>query len=201
MKKIYTLSITLLLTIFFLSARAQYNLGVQLSALKNTNQDISITGFGVHGRIFAGNNLALGANFRLWPKKYEAIQQGTTLIRSAHFVGDLAGMLEYYFGQNKIRPYIGADAGAYFTNSVLQIKDNGNTSYDESDRKTYFGIAPKIGLGMDVTGPIGFFAQIQYNALFGNARDLQSGGFQTKAIDKFWSFDVGAYLRLKAASR
>jgi len=199
MKKVLTLLAFFAVLAGLQNSFGQFHFGAQLSALKNTKEDFGITGFGVHARLFLGKNLAIGGNIRIWPKKYEEDTEGSVKVRYGNFLGNTSGMLEYYFGERDIRPYVGMDAGFYFTNSVLQIKDGNTTITDESHSQSYFGLGPKIGLGLDLTSFIGFFGQIQYNALFGKAEKIESATFRSKPIDKFWSFDVGAYLRMKPA--
>ncbi len=205
MKFIHLFSFTLALLIFSSVSFSQVQLGLHGSRLEGTGS--SQWGFGGHAKVLLADKVAIGIGVRGYPKdmKTENVTIGGTNYKVArgNTIVPVTGSVDYYFGEGVLRPYIGADIGAYFTQYVFSMtENNGNSSfYDTKNRKTYFGAAPKVGLNVEL-GPVGIFGQAGYNLLFGSGDkdDIMVPGITTgidaKATDKFWTFDVGLFLKL-----
>lgn len=184
---------------------SQVQIGLHGSRLEGTGA--SQWGFGGNAKILFGDKFAVGAAVRAYPKdmKTEQLTIGgnTYRVATGNTIVPVTGSLDYYFGSTGIRPYIGADVGAYFTQNVFSMTQNngGSGSYDTRNKKTYFGAAPRVGLNVGF-GPIGIFGQAGYNFLFGSGdkNEITIPGyndrFDTKPTDKFWTFDVGLYFKI-----
>lgn len=193
------------------SASAQLILGGQASLL---NQDGNNQwGGGVQIKGLIGDRLAIGGIIRSYPKNLQS--ETTTVdgesfnITSGNAVTPVAGMIEYYFGkESALNPYLGTDAGLYFNQNFTIVNSDNVDVVNQNTKKTYFGIAPKGGLMVKTGGLFAIFAQAQYHFLFGSGdpENITIPGFggasiETKPADKFWTFDAGILLRLKAAGK
>jgi hypothetical protein len=176
MKKITTLLAAVAFAAMAQTASAQFIIGVQGSYLTGNGSDTKGQfGLGVQGKAKISNRVALGGTLRTWLKNYHDHETGTgsTTVRSADATTQLAGMLELYFG-DRVQPYIGTDAGLYFTNTLVAVGSNAEVS----NKKTLFGIGPKAGIQFN-TGFISPFVQAQYNFLFGGGQDIQIPGISS----------------------
>lgn len=183
---------------------SQVQIGLHGSRLEGTNA--SNWGFGGNVKVLFADHFAVGVAVRGYPKnmKTDELNIGGTSykISRGNTIVPVTGSLDYYFGESFVRPYIGADVGAYFTqNAVTMSSSSGNTgSYNISDKKTYFGAAPRVGINVG-TGPVGVFGQAGYNFLFGSGDNKNvtipgiNSSIDSKPTDKFWTFDVGVYLK------
>jgi hypothetical protein len=195
-KKIRILISWLLLFGLAQTAEAQFILGVQGSYLTGSGDDKKgQLGFGVQGKGKVGNRVAVGGTLRSWIKNYREIPSGSSTVRVADATTQLAGMLEFYFG-DRIQPYIGTDAGLYFTNTVFTT----GTSTDVNNKKTFFGIGPKAGIQFN-TGAVTPFVQAQYNVLFGGGDEITipvPGGANVNVIthSKFLALDFGILFQI-----
>lgn len=184
---------------------SQIQIGVHGSRLEGTGS--SQWGFGGNFKVLLADKFAIGASVRGYPKdvKTQELSIGGTNYKMTYgnTVVPVTGSLDYYFGSAPVRPYLGADVGAYFTQYVSSIvQSNGDSGgYNKSNKKTYFGAAPRAGVNIEL-GPVGIFGQAGYNILFGSGDRKKwvvpgiTDPVDTKATDKFWSFDVGVFLKL-----
>jgi len=140
------------------------------------------------------NRVAIGGTVRSYFKNYAELSVNGSSIKSADAVTQLAGMLEIYFGQT-IQPYIGTDAGVYFTNHIVQGGSTGSGAYNVSEHKSYFGAAPKAGIQFNV-GAVSPFVQGQYHILFGGGDVINIDDINSETHDKFWTLDFGILLQV-----
>ena len=195
------------LSLLTLSAKSQVQIGVNGGRLEGTGS--SQWGFGAHLKYLFADKFAIGIAARGYPKnvKTENINIGGTNYKMAqgNTLVPVTASLDYYFGKAPVRPYVGADVGAYFRQHIVTVsQDNGGSStntINTSDKKTFFGAAPRAGVNIEL-GPVGIFGQAGYNFLFGSGSkdDITIPGvtakLDTKPIDKFWTFDVGIFFKL-----
>ena len=196
---------TTILSALTFTAKSQVQIGVNGGRLEGTGS--SQWGFGAHVKFLVADKFAVGVAARGYPKnvKTQDISFGGNNYKMAqgNTIVPITGSLDYYFGSAPVRPYIGADVGAYFRQYVLTItQNNGNSSYyNTSDKKTFFGAAPRAGINVEL-GPVGIFGQAGYNFLFGSGdkSNITVPGFNsdldTKPTDKFWTFDVGVFFKI-----
>lgn len=195
------------LSLITLSAKSQVQIGVNGGRLEGTGS--SQWGFGAHVKYLFADKFAIGIAARGYPKnvKTENVNIGGANYKMAqgNTIVPVTASLDYYFGKAPVRPYVGADVGAYFRqHSVVVSQDNGSSStqiINNSDKKTFFGAAPRAGVNIEL-GPVGIFGQAGYNFLFGSGDkdNITVPGFttniNTKPTDKFWTFDVGIFFKL-----
>ncbi|MGN6491453.1 MAG: hypothetical protein ACTHLE_05605 [Agriterribacter sp.] len=201
---LFLLSATAFLILVSTTSFSQVQIGVHGSRLEGSGA--SQWGFGGNIKFLLADKFAIGASVKGYPKdmKTENFSMGGNNYKVArgNTIVPVTGSVDYYFGQAPIRPYLGADVGAYFTQYVFSMTQNNGSSsyYNTSNKKTYFGAAPRAGLNVEL-GPVGIFGQAGYNFLFGSGdRDkLTVPGItdpiDSKATDKFWSFDVGLFVK------
>ncbi len=202
----YFFFVVLVLTGISTISFSQVQIGIHGSRLEGTSS--SQWGLGGNFKVLIADKVAIGLGVRGYPKdmKTENITIGSTNYKIArgNTIIPVTGSLDYYLGKSFLRPYVGADLGAYFTQYVFSITENNGSSsfYDTKNKKTYFGAAPRVGLSLEL-GPVGVFGQAGYNLLFGsgNEDDIMVPGITTgidaKPTDNFWTFDVGVFLKLR----
>ncbi len=152
MKSIFLISVMLLI---FSISQAQVELGITLGAQIPTG-DLSNgtkTGFGLNavGKYFIQENIALGLN--LGYSKFETDAEGVSFS-----IVPVTGLFEYYFNSQKVRPYVGADIGAYSFGAKVEYM-----GINESDSKIYFGFAPTGGLLCRISDQLSFCANLKYH--------------------------------------
>ncbi|MBX2922988.1 MAG: hypothetical protein KF746_12395 [Chitinophagaceae bacterium] len=199
------LSATTLLLLISGVSFSQVQIGVHGSRLEGSGS--SQWGLGGNVKFLIADKFAIGASVRGYPKdmKTEQVTVGGTNYKIArgNTIVPVTASLDYYFGEAPVRPYLGADVGAYFTQYVFSMTQNNGSSsfYNTSDKKTYFGAAPRAGLNVEF-GPVGIFGQAGYNILFGSGDKDKltvpgiTDPIDSKATDKFWSFDVGLFFKI-----
>jgi hypothetical protein len=178
------------------SASAQLIFGGQASYLSGSPNAGSQFGMGAQAKIKVGNRVAVGGTLRGWLKKESTIGTGGMTVVAGDAMSNLAGMLEIYLSKSAIQPYIGTDAGLYFTNIKTSVSSNGG-SVNQENKKTYFGVAPKFGIQFN-TGLISPFVQAQYHWLFGGGNEIQVPDLlqNPKSYDKFFTLDAGILLQI-----
>jgi len=193
------------LTVFTSYSYSQVQIGLHGSRLEGTGS--SQWGFGGNIKFLVADKFAIGVAARGYPKnmKSENFDYGGNNYKMLHgnSIVPVTASLDYYFGKAPVRPYLGVDVGAYFRQHVVSITQNNGSSsyYNTSDKKTFFGAAPRAGLNIEL-GPVGIFGQAGYNFLFGSGSkdDITvpgiTTGLDTKPVDKFWTFDVGLFFKI-----
>jgi len=193
------------------TASAQLIIGGQASLLDHDGNNQWGGGLQIKGLI--SDRLAIGGIIRSYPKKLftksGTVEGEAVTVTSGNSITPVAGLLEYYFGKkNAFNPYIGTDAGLYFNQNFTIVHSDNSDLINNETKKTYFGIAPKAGFMLKTGDLFAIFAQAQYNFLFGSGDpdNITVPGFggasiETKPADKFWTFDAGLLIRLKAAGK
>jgi len=184
---------------------SQVQIGLHGSRLEGTGS--SQWGFGGNIKFLVADKFAIGVAARGYPKNMKSetfsYAGNSYKILYGNSIVPVTGSLDYYFGKAPVRPYLGVDAGAYFRQHIVSVTENNGSSsyYNTSDKKTFFGAAPRAGLNIEL-GPVGIFGQAGYNFLFGSGSkdDIMvpgiTTGIDTKPTDKFWTFDVGLFFKI-----
>jgi outer membrane protein W len=110
-------------------------------------------GFGITviGKYMVKDNLALGASVGY-------SQFGTDIEDVNLSIRPITGLVEYHFGTEGVRPYIGADVGVYTVKA--NVKSQGvNVSASES----YLGFAPTGGLIFGKSESLSFVVNAKYH--------------------------------------
>ena len=117
---------------------------------EGTNMGFGIT---VIGKYMVKDNLALGVSVGY-------SQFGTDVDDVNFSIRPITGLVEYHFGTEGIRPYVGADVGVY--TAKANIKSQGvNVSASES----YLGFAPTGGVIFGKSESLSFMANVKYNVM------------------------------------
>ncbi|MBD2754431.1 porin family protein [Spirosoma validum] len=182
-----------LVSICLLSAlpgRAQFSVGLHGSlASGDAKGSETFYGGGINAKLFLSSKLDIGIGLKAFGenRKFEAV--GQSLEYSAGII-PITGMIDYYFTDSFLRPYIGAEVGVYATGYRIKF-NNQETSKVNS---TNVGVAPKVGL-MLALGNLGIFAEGDYNIMFGNKDGSANvGGVGNVNFDrttKFFMLNVG----------
>jgi outer membrane protein W len=186
MKK-YFLTIALLATAFIVTtqkAAAQFSLGVHGSYfVPDAKGADGKFGAGVQAKVFLGQQFAIGAGVKSIGEKSSG-----TGYEFTNSIVPVTGMAEYYFSTGAIRPYLGAEAGVFF--STLKSEILGVTTKNTTSN---FGVAPKFGLAIPI-GNLGIFAEGSYNFIF-DKEDASGNGSPTNAnfdsSSKFFMVNAG----------
>ena len=192
MKNIFfTLMLTLLGTFLYGQASAQPSIALHGSYGFSDQGDISngLYGGGAQLRFFLGPRVAVGATAKLFTENLE-ISPSTANIETSSSIIPVSGLIEYYFTDKGIRPYLGTEAGIYF-----QKLKSGNLEATASN----FGVAPKIGLQIPLGKTFGLFAEGAYNIVFGNENSLTVGSASNVNFNnstKFFTLQAGIIIGL-----
>lgn len=148
---------------FFLS----YNFGVPMGNTRDYVSTVSYIGAELNYKFFVKKNvsLSLTAGWNLFYKETSdmiSLPNADVSGRQNRYINTvplLAGV-QYYFGKDNdnMRPYVGANAGALYTDRRMQIG-----VYDASQNKWSFLMQPEIGLMMSLDRYSDLMFGITYN--------------------------------------
>lgn len=202
-----TNSLTRLLGIFSLvaicstSAFSQFSLGLQGGLAKSNVEDSkTIAGGGINLRYFASEQFAIGVAGKIYADGTNYRIAGQDL----SFTGTLTpvtGTADFFFTTGMVKPYVGGDAGMYF--SKYKGKFNGNT-FSESSTHSNFGAAPRLGLIFDF-GNVGIQVEGIYHFIFGNKDNSHTTGSASnvdyESTSEFGGINVGLVFGLGKKDR
>ncbi|MEO6286265.1 MAG: hypothetical protein ABIN80_25995 [Dyadobacter sp.] len=193
MKKNWSRTVAIALVMIAISSAsfAQFSLGLQGGIAKSNVEDSkTLAGGGVNLRVFTSPQFAFGVAGKVYADGSDYTIAGQTLSTQGTLM-PVTGTLDYYFATGVIRPYIGGDAGVYF--SKYDAKFNGNT-IAESSRHSNFGAAPRVGL-IFAFGKVGIQVEGIYHFVFGNENHSSTTGsadnIDFESTSKFGGVNVG----------
>jgi len=172
-------------------AFAQFSLGLQGGLAKSNVEDSkTIAGGGVNLRVFTSPQFAFGIAGKIYADGSDYRIAGQTLSSTGTLI-PVTGTLDYFFLPGLIRPYVGGDAGIYF--SKYKAEFNGNTII-ESSKHSNFGAAPRAGI-LFAFGNLGIQVEGIYHFVFGN-KDHSSttgsaGNVDFESTSNFGGVNVG----------
>jgi outer membrane protein W len=175
---------------------AQFSLGLQGGIAKSNVEDSkTVAGGGVNLRVFASPNVAVGVAGKIYADGSDYRIAGQTLSTTGTLT-PVTGTIDYFFTTGVIRPYVGGDAGVYF--SKYNAKYNGNTIL-ESSRHSNFGAAPRAGL-VFAFGNLGIQVEGIYHFVFGNKNHSGTTGSPNnvdfESTSQFGGVNVGVIFGL-----
>lgn len=190
-KLILSLAVFALIVTATSASFAQFSLGLQGGVAKSNVEDSkTVAGGGVNLRVFASPQFAIGVAGKIYADGSEYRVAGQTLTSTGTLM-PVTGTLDYFFTKGAIRPYIGGDAGVYF--SKYKAKWNGETVL-ESSTHSNFGTAPRAGL-VFAFGNIGIQVEGIYHFVFGNKNHSSETGsvdnIDFESTSKFGGVNVG----------
>lgn len=175
---------------------AQFSLGLQGGIAKSNVEDSkTVAGGGVNLRVFASPQFAIGVAGKIYADGSDYRVAGQTLTSTGTLM-PVTGTLDYFFTDGVIRPYIGGDAGVYF--SKYKAKWNGETVVESSTRSN-FGTAPRAGI-VFAFGNVGIQVEGIYHFVFGNKNHESNTGspnnIDFESTSKFGGVNVGVIFGL-----
>ncbi len=175
---------------------AQFSLGLQGGVAKSNVEDSkTVAGGGVNLRVFASPQFAIGVAGKIYADGSDYRVAGQNLSTTGTLM-PVTGTLDYFFTTGVIRPYVGGDAGVYF--SKYDAKWNGNTVL-ESSKHSNFGAAPRAGL-LFAFGNLGIQVEGIYHFVFGNKNHSSQTGsvdnIDFESTSKFGGVNVGVIFGL-----
>ncbi|HEV7349703.1 hypothetical protein [Telluribacter sp.] len=173
------------------SASAQFSLGVQGGIAKsNLTQANNLYGGGVNLRIFPAEHFAVGVAAKTYTDGKDYVVAGQTLSHSGRLT-PVTATLDLFLSDGLVRPYLGGDAGMYF--SKYDTRFNGNR-IAETTRRNHLGAAPRAGIIL-VTGNVGIQLEGVYHFVFGNKNNSTQVGtadnVNFESTSKFYGVNLG----------
>lgn len=175
---------------------AQLSLGLQGGLAKSDIEDSkTIAGGGVNLRVFTSPQFALGIAGKIYADGSDYNILGQTL-KTTGTLTPITITGDYYLLQGLVRPYIGGDAGMYF--SKYKARYNGNTIL-ESSKHSNAGAAPRAGI-VFMFGNLGIQVEGIYHFVFGNADHKattdNANNIDFKSTSNFGGVNVGVIFGL-----
>lgn len=185
------LGIFSLVAIFSTTAFSQFSLGLQGGLAKSNVEDSkTVAGGGANLRFFATPQFAVGVAGKIYADGTDYRVAGQDL----SFTGTLTpvtGTADFFFTTGMVRPYIGGDAGMYF--SKYKGTFNGDV-FTESSRHSNFGAAPRAGI-IFAFGNVGLQIEGIYHFIFGNKDNNYTTGSASnvdfESTKEFGGINVG----------
>lgn len=173
------------------SGFAQFSLGLQGGVAKsNRDNSKTVAGGGVNLRGFVSPKVALGVAGKIYADGTEYTAAGQSLSFNGT-VMPVTGTVDFFFTEGAIRPYVGGDAGMYF--SKYNAKLNGN-KISESSTHSNFGTAPRLGL-VFAFGNVGLQVEGIYHFIYGNKNNRATTGsadnVDFESTSQFGGINVG----------
>ncbi|WP_420147665.1 hypothetical protein [Spirosoma sp.] len=192
----FSLTATVIIFLFAVtSSQAQFSVGAHGSlATGDAQGSETFYGGGAFAKIYLSSRFDVGVGVKAFGESRSFNAGGQNLELSAGII-PVTGMIDYYFTDGFLRPYIGAEAGVYST--AYRVKFNGQETSKVTT--TNAGVAPKVGLVLAL-GNLGIFAEGAYNFMFGNNDGSANvGGVGNINFDrtaKFFTLNVGLQIGL-----
>ena len=159
MKKISCLILAMLFFII-IDVQAQFNVGATMGVQIPVGSSMEgfKTGFGINltGKYLIKETMAVGINVGYLG--LGAPETGVDEVSLKTSFIPLTALFEYYLGSEKLKPYLGADMGAYIFKTSA-----GASGMTISASKTYFGFAPVLGIKYDLNDLISVVGNLKYH--------------------------------------
>lgn len=196
-----TVGLALVFAVQVLTAQNRLGLDVYAGSAFPTDEEPNsdaMYGVGANFKYFTDDedHLAVGAGLGYYAKSYDGTFIGVDYDLTS-YVLPVYGLVEYHFGEpaTMVRPYVGADVGVY----TFGVSGTLGEADFEPDAESFFGVAPKAGVKLNVGEQVGIFGEVDYNAVFG--KEDPSGDASPTNADfenvstEFFSVNVGAGFR------
>ncbi|TDB63426.1 outer membrane beta-barrel protein [Arundinibacter roseus] len=181
-----------LLGLLFSSSSTLAQLSVEANAgygLPTETGSAGVWGGGVAVKYYLNSQMAFGVRGRLYA---ESIQQsGNGISGSLTAVNiPIMGMFEYHFSERDLHPYVGMEAGVIRSALTADISFNRQQFYNDTVSDLHLGVAPKAGVGYDLTQGLTAMAEVIYTVGFGKN---QAGNtqFNLESASRFLTVHAG----------
>ena len=177
------------------SGFCQYSLGIQTGLAKPNEEDAQIIGGGgINIRYHKSKQLAFGVAAKIYGDRTESDVVGQSLRLSEKLI-PVTATVDYYLLPGLIRPYVGGDAGVYFTRFRARV-DGATVS---TTRRANLGMAPRAGI-LFALGKFGIQVEGIYNFVFGNRNHGSYNGqivnMKFKSTSEYGGVNVGVVFAL-----
>ena len=177
------------------SGFCQYSLGIQTGLAKPNEEDAEIiSGGGLNLRYFTSKQMAFGVAAKIYGDKAETDVLGQSLRLTEKLI-PVTATFDYYLLTGLIRPYVGGDAGVYFTRFRARV--DGSTV--SATRRGNPGVAPRVGV-LFAVGRFGIQVEGIYNFVFGNRNHGTYNGqvvnMEFKSTSEYGGVNVGVVFGL-----
>ncbi len=123
-------------------------------------------GGGLEAKYYFNYQLAVGARVRAYTETIGQTDGGLDGKLTAITIPMMA-TVEYHITDTDFHPYVGLEAGVIRSALITDLKFNGQNIYDDSSKEYNFGLAPKLGVGFDITQGLMMTAEALYNVGLG----------------------------------
>lgn len=192
MKKIYSSFCAILgfALLVLTPAFAQFSVGINGSAaFSNVRNSNTFYGGGLNAKFFLSPKIDVGVGIKAFGESRNISAGGQTL-NYLEAIIPITAQIDYYLAEGFLRPYIGAEVGAYAIGTEITL--NGQES--SKIRANHAGVAPKVGLMLAI-GNLGIFAESAYNVVFDNSNGSayvgKIGNVNFDKTSKFFTVNVG----------
>ncbi len=185
--------------VLFFSAASFTSANAQLSANLSGGYGIpsqqgsqGIWGGGIGLKYFVTPSIAVGARVRTYVENIKQDDNALTGRLIAATVPIMA-TFDYQFILATLHPYVGLEAGVIRSAFNAKLDYNGKEVYNEVLSETNLGLAPKIGVGYDLTQGITLMAEALYNVGFGK-NQAGTTQFNLQSTSRFLAIHAGVTL-------
>lgn len=171
-------------------ALAQLSAGASLGyGIPTAGGGSGMWGGGLEAKYYFNYKLAVGARVRAYTETIGQTDGGLNGKLTAITLPVMA-TVEYHITDTDFHPYVGLEAGIIRSALITDLKFNGQNIYDDSSKEYNVGLAPKLGVGFDITQGLMVTAEALYNV--GLGKD-QAGNtkFNFEKSARFLTIHVG----------
>lgn len=172
------------------ATRAQLSFDASVGYILPTEQGSEgAWGGGIGAKYYIQPQMAVGVRVRTFIQNVR--QEGNGL--DGHLTAvtiPIMGTFVYQFTNRDLHPYVGLEAGMIRTALTADLSYNGKKIYDDVSTNNTFGLAPKVGVGYDLTQGLTMTAEAMYNVGLGKnqAGDTQ---YDIDQASRFLTAHVG----------
>jgi len=123
-------------------------------------------GGGLEAKYYFNYRLAVGASVRAYTETLGQTDGGLDGKMTAITMPIMA-TIEYHITDTDLHPYVGLEAGVIRSALITDLRFNGQNIYDDSSREYHPGLAPKLGVGFDITQGLMVKVEAMYNVGLG----------------------------------
>ncbi len=123
-------------------------------------------GGGLEAKYYFNYQLAVGARVRAYTETINQTDGGLDGKLTAITMPIMASV-EYHITDTDLHPFVGLEAGVIRSALITDLKFNGQNIYDDSSKEYSIGLAPKLGVGFDITQGLMVTAEALYNVSLG----------------------------------
>lgn len=123
-------------------------------------------GGGLEAKYYFNYKLAVGVRVRAYTETLDQTDGGLDGKLTAVTMPIMA-TVEYHITDTDFHPYVGLEAGVIRSALITDLRFNGQNIYDDSSNEFNLGLAPKLGVGFDITQGLMVKAEALYNVGLG----------------------------------